>query len=228
MKSTHNFFKIKLCFFVVFLTTVFSTVIHAQAFTDETLDVAAVPVTFTLFTGSKINNNIQLKWATASELNNSHFNIQRSTNSIDFKNIASVAGKGNSTSVNNYSFNDVVDQTSNLYYRLQQVDVDGKATFSSIVLIKFSKNGSMDISIYPNPVVDANFTIAVKDAPVGKYQIAITDVSGKLIYTNTFNQIGTSSTMQLQLPKTTARTIHNIAIVDNDGKLMVSKQIIIQ
>ena len=116
------------------------SMLNAQNFVDGVVDsVVVTPINLTTFTGNKIEKNVQLNWTTATEKNNSHFNIQRSNDGLNFENITKVMGKGNSSSINNYFYTDVNVPNNNLYYRLQQVDVDGKSTLSAVILIKYEK-----------------------------------------------------------------------------------------
>ena len=69
-----------------------------------------------------------LSWKTASEINNSHFEIERSNNGKDFIKIGEIAGQGTSNSTKRYQFTDKNPGSAQQYYRLKQVDFDGKFT----------------------------------------------------------------------------------------------------
>ena len=96
---------------------------------------------------------VELKWSTATEINNDHFTIERSSNGATFMEIATVKGAGNSTSRNDYSTYDEkpVDGTS--YYRLKQTDYDGKFEYFQIVAVDYQKQegGGCVLKVYPNP-----------------------------------------------------------------------------
>ncbi len=72
------------------------------------------------------NNSVGIRWETASEINNAHFDLSRSSNGIDFKNIATIREVGNSTIVHDYSYSDKNPSEGLNYYRLKQVDYDGR------------------------------------------------------------------------------------------------------
>lgn len=112
-----------------------------------------LPVTWLTFDAKPVNQQVQLKWATASELNNKFFEIERSADGITFTKLATVNGAGNSNSTNNYSFLDKNPLNGTSYYRITQVDNDGKTTYSEIkpVEIGFKNNA---LAVYPNPVAD--------------------------------------------------------------------------
>jgi hypothetical protein len=95
----------------------------------------ALPISLLHFSGKKVGTKNKLYWATATELNNDYFVVEKSTTGEKFKQMAAINGAGNSTSLINYSVIDEnVDNTIN-YYRLKQVDFDGSSTFSEIISI---------------------------------------------------------------------------------------------
>ncbi len=110
-----------------------------------------LPVNYRSFTASANNNHIVLNWITANELNNKGYYLQRSIDGINYTNITFVNGKGNSGTDNSYYHYDYTAQPNVLYYyRLQQVDVDGRISYSSTAQAIISKKEG-GIKIYPNP-----------------------------------------------------------------------------
>jgi Secretion system C-terminal sorting domain len=112
-----------------------------------------VPVELTSFTGNYAGNNAQLKWSTATELNNQGFDIQRSIAGSDFVTIAFIQGKGTTTQSNSYSFIDKAISPSTIYsYRLKQIDFDGSYAYSNIVNLGKSLPLNFELSQnFPNP-----------------------------------------------------------------------------
>lgn len=112
---------------------------------------STLPVTFASFKASLQNKNVLLQWRTAQETNTHHFNIQRSLTGIDFVTVDAVAATGNGTG-STYIYNDEIFAKTNVppsvYYRIQEVDKDGRLFYSGIALV----HGSQSIvSLYPNP-----------------------------------------------------------------------------
>ena len=108
---------------------------------------APLPVEFISFVITKNSESSALiSWSTAIEINNHHFEIQKSEDGINFQTIAIVAGYLNSSSIVNYSFIDTNPYSEISYYRIKQVDIDEKSSYSAIVSINFSVN---DITILP-------------------------------------------------------------------------------
>lgn len=112
---------------------------------------ADLPVKLLYFKGELINQTSLLSWATTSETGNDHFEIERSATGIHFTTIGTVAGAGNSSVDQTYSFTDKQLLAGVNYYRLKQVDQDGKCNYSEILMLK-NKTMQELISVSPNPV----------------------------------------------------------------------------
>ncbi len=116
------------------------------------VDQKILPVELVRFTGEVINNNeVLLKWVTASEENNQHFVIERSKDGNRFEVIGTVEGNGTTTATSNYQFLDEAPHFGRNYYRLKQVDFNGRFEFSEIVTVTIKGNDLPDAIVYPNP-----------------------------------------------------------------------------
>jgi hypothetical protein len=110
---------------------------------------APLPVELTAFTGAVINNTVLLKWSTATELNNSGFDVERN-NGATWEKIGFVTGNGNSNSVIYYQFTDKTPSGKTVDYRLKQIDNSGSYKYSDLVEVTL-KPSSLIVSNYPNP-----------------------------------------------------------------------------
>jgi len=123
-----------------------------------TLNLVAgtLPVKMTSFTATLNINKADLKWTTASEMNVSHFVVEKGFDGSDFNAAGIVFANGNTNSKMNYSFSDNVNtnQDGLIYYRLRSVDVDGKSQYSGTRIIRLGKTSinTLTVSAYPNPV----------------------------------------------------------------------------
>ena len=154
--------------------------VTGQGMYSNTITMAALPVVLSSFYVEKQNNTVALKWTTASEINNSHFEIQKSINGTEFNAIGNIESKGNSSATNNYSFVDVKPNEGINFYRLKQVDKNGKTSFSEIRKIDFSSKFS-SINIYPNPIIDGKLNIDVGEDINEAINYSISDLQGKII-----------------------------------------------
>lgn len=148
-------------------------------FTDE-----ALPVTLVKFNGQTVNNVHVLSWETATEINNTGFHLQRSADGTNFSSIGFISSKalnGNSTVKLQYSFSDAKAPDGKLYYRLNQVDKDGKSTLSSILVLSKITTKILNVaSIYPNPVRD-QLNLSIVSPSSQKVTVRINDVFGRII-----------------------------------------------
>jgi hypothetical protein len=100
---------------------------------------APVPVEFGSFTYDNLSNGVKLKWITVTETNNSHFEIERRKYNSDWTKIGEKSGAGNSTSPRDYSFSDLVLRGNGIYYyRLRQVDYNGKSKYSKEIQVRYN------------------------------------------------------------------------------------------
>ena len=140
---------------------IYGNSVVGDLFTDDGTAVigeagAPTPVKFTSFTATLLTNGSSLvKWVTQSEINNDHFEIERSDDGVHFATRGKVTGNGSTTLAHTYDFNDVLNTTSPIvYYRLRIIDNDGKYTFSKIVAIKINGSLSVDkFNVFPNPFI---------------------------------------------------------------------------
>jgi len=142
-----------------------------------TSEAINLPVELIGFTATKEDKTSLLEWSTATEINNSHFVIERSEDGSRFEEIGIVEGNGTTTALSNYSFVDEAPFSGKNYYRLNQYDFDGKSDLSEIRIVEFTKRGST-ISIYPNPVVDFVKITDTED----NARLEVYNMSGKLAY----------------------------------------------
>ena len=110
-----------------------------------------MPVSIQNITLEAINGKTYLNWNTASELNTSHFIIQRSTDGINFANQGNVSAVG--SGANKYHFTDNNPTSGTNYYRLQSVDKDGHSAFSKVVSVQLAVNNNQ-LTVFPNPGSD--------------------------------------------------------------------------
>ena len=117
-----------------------------------------LPVTWVSINGKRLTDKVELTFQTGSEINNSHFDIERRgfNASEEFVAVGNVKGKGNYNGLSTYVFEDkdpkAVENTP-LFYRVKQVDFDGKFDYSEVVFIAPTNLSNKNIKVYPLPVV---------------------------------------------------------------------------
>ena len=120
---------------------------------DNILSSTPLPITLVSFTAQNINNQyVSLHWTTAMEENNDHFTIERSSDGVHFALITSQKAVGNSNVNQNYSYSDLTPVNGVNFYRLRQVDIDGRIAEFPVIQVNFGLNGLP--VVYPNPVTE--------------------------------------------------------------------------
>jgi F5/8 type C domain/Secretion system C-terminal sorting domain len=100
------------------------------------------------------NRSVLLRWTTAQEVNNRYFGVERSADAVHFLTIGQVAGAGTSSTPLNYQWTDSVPAKGTNYYRLRQVDLDGKFSYSTVVTAYISTVTGSRLAVFPNPAGD--------------------------------------------------------------------------
>ena len=148
----------------------------------------SLPIELLFFEAYRLNkNNVQLDWATASEINNEGFEVERMLDSeTEFTKIDWVDGFGTTTSVVNYSLNDLNPHQGISYYRLKQLDFDGTFSYSPIRAVEGYKLDGGSLLIYPVPVRDVlkvDFSNWTDDETT--VVLKVMDVYGRTLITKT-------------------------------------------
>ena len=141
-----------------------------------------LPITLTDFTVTKEGSISLAAWATENEENNSHFNLQRSLDGNEFTTLGKVNSKavnGTSSVELKYNFMDKSPQIGHNYYRLEQVDQDGKMSYSDIIDLVWGADGSV-VTIYPNPATD-KLNVDVSIDKVAQIEVRLLDMSGRVV-----------------------------------------------
>ncbi|PZR29964.1 MAG: hypothetical protein DI535_00215 [Citrobacter freundii] len=182
-----------------------------------------LPVTLMDFKAVPENNAVSLSWITASENNNSHFNIERSTDAVSFKTLSQIASKapgGNSNTALTYSTIDPLPLNGVSYYRLKQTDLNGKSSWSKVVKVDRSQKTAMDI--YPNP---ARNTIYLSGFGQSQQNASVEwwDIAGRNVLKNSVGIAAGYGLVNVNLPG----GIYLVKVTLGDGTVF-TKQILIR
>lgn len=135
-----------------------------------------LPIELISFTAERFENEIKLRWSTATEQNNDYFTLERSANGNDFYAIGEINAAGNSTSEIKYLFTDDLPVTGINYYRLKQTDFNGNFTYSNIIMADFSSGHN---GIYF--ITDITIHKVFISGTIASGIITIYDLSGEMI-----------------------------------------------
>ncbi|MFT3933700.1 MAG: T9SS type A sorting domain-containing protein [Chitinophagaceae bacterium] len=144
---------------------------------------STLPLHLLSFTATKQDANALLQWQTADEINTSHFEIERSNDALAFDRIGTKTA-ANSSGTHSYSFTDSKPVSGINYYRLKQVDKDGRYTYSPTVKLVFESN-ARELNVYPNPARNT-ITIAYPGNQK-KLTLTIFDLAGRQVMNKELN-----------------------------------------
>jgi hypothetical protein len=140
---------------------------------------AILPVRLGTFKGQIVKGKSELNWVTQTETNNRGFDIEKSTDGRSFNRIGFVAGMGTSTMRNTYSFTDPATLQRVQYFRLKQLDRNGRFTYSQVV--KLTQDGMpLQLTNVVNPA-STNLIFTLNDAPMQAVQVTLLDAAGRSV-----------------------------------------------
>jgi hypothetical protein len=179
-----------------------------------------LPIELLSFNADIQNTAIVLKWITASEQNNKGFDVERSTNARSWNTLSFVPTKavnGNSTEVLEYLLTDKQPSNGVNYYRLKQLDNNGRYRYSEVRVVRFGQASQIIIS--PNPT---NGVVAISGFSKGKNQIVVTNAIGQILMNK---EIDNLSSYHLDLTRFVFGTYY-ISIRNEDGNISNHKLVI--
>lgn len=141
------------------------------------------------------SKQVQLNWKTQTEINTQTFELQRSTDGVQFQTINSRSAAGNTVTEQQYRFTDATMQVPVYYYRVKLIDLDGRITYSNVVVIR-NGAGGQDVNVYPNPALQV-VNLEFMNAP-GEYDIDLISQSGQQLRRSRNVITGASQTITLE------------------------------
>lgn len=140
-----------------------------------------LPVTWLAVQATAVDEHIRLTWSTASEPGNYGFEVQRSTDNQNFKEIAWVESLGNNGATHHYSYEDAMALPGiRYYYRLKQVDYGGETSYSKVVTA-IIRSDVLSVRVFPNPADGGDVQVVVGMGQEQEVGITVYDQLGKLV-----------------------------------------------
>ena len=172
-----------------------------------------LPIVLVSFTGENAGSQNKLTWVTASEINNAYFMVERSPDGIEpYEEVGTKDGAGNSNSMRTYELMDPHPLPTITYYRLKQVDFDGKYSYSDIVPLTSPE--IIDPYVYPNPT---NEGLTIAFGKVTDAKVTIKNALGQVVLDR---EVLSDDHLKVKLPGATGIYFLQIEI---EGKLTTKK-----
>jgi len=152
-----------------------------------------LPVSLIAFNAKRVGENALLTWATAMERNNSGFEVQVSTDGVSFRKLGFVASNvPDSNKRLDYTFSDTeINKSGIRYYRLHQIDIDGRDEYSPARVVSFLAAGDniAALSAYPNPFSSDEIKLALQSNEAGPATLRVLDLAGRPVSAQTFTAV---------------------------------------
>jgi len=170
---------------------------------------SALPITISGYIAAlQSDNTVAIKWTTATEVNSNHFLVEKSTDGIAFTKLATVVSN-NIHSGSPYKVIDANPVEGVNYYRLTQVDNDGKYEVFGVKTVTLNKVDK-DITIYPNPLNGKQLSIHFNNLTLQSKEVELRNVAGSLIFRGSYQQSG--NVLQLDLPNKPSTGIYILEV----------------
>src|SRR5690606_28929670 len=160
-----------------------------EALSGSAIFSTTLPVTWAYFNATPDGSAVKLKWGTLQEENNAYFAIERSVGG-QFQTIDSIPAAGNSGTAMHYTYTDEGVSATSASYRIRQVDIDGRFSYSQVMHVQLNSNAA-GFSLYPNPATN-QFTVKLDSNRPANISIAdarVAIVMKKTINNNQMNNI---------------------------------------
>lgn len=185
-----------------------------------------LPVQFVDISANQKGSGVSVNWTTSAEYNNDYFMVEKSIDGVNWISMAKVQGAGNSNTSKRYNAYDAKPTAGFNYYRVKQVDIDGKFDFSSIVKSKVNieKTG---VSVLTNPFVN-NIKVDFLSNSNQSVNVKLVDISGKLIATEKWQIAKGSSRVTFEKVNNLQRGMYIFTVTDSNGEMLYNNKLMKQ
>ncbi|MBK8952958.1 MAG: T9SS type A sorting domain-containing protein [Chitinophagaceae bacterium] len=183
----------------------------------------SLPTTGLSLTAALNGNDVSLNWKTLTESNTKSFDIERSTDGINYVKVGEKAAAGNSVSDINYSHIDPNMNVPVYYYRLKMVDLDSRYSYSNVVIVR--KSLIKGIKAFPNPATD-HVNIEFSNAK-GSYTVSLLNQLGQQVYSKKVDINNTVQYIRIERGTIPAGMYH-VSIRDNNSGELQSEKVLIK
>jgi hypothetical protein len=175
-----------------------------------------LPVTFTSVNAAQQGKNISVEWKVSNQNNIKQYNVERSTDGINFSKVSSMAAYGSNGNSATYNWVDMNPFAGNNFYRIRSIGIDGDIKESKIVMVKIEKVNPA-ITVYPNPVINGKATILFTDMEKGVYHLSLINRLGQTIFIRDINYSGGTAANSIIFGKHIAAGNYRLLIINPDN-----------
>jgi hypothetical protein len=142
----------------------------------------SLPIKLTSFSGRLgTDNAVNLDWTSAIEFDSYQYQVERSTDGKNFETVGTLKAAGASNSIIKYNFTDHIPTAGAYFYKLKQIDIDGKFEYSKVVYVNSKKGAGVITKVFPNPFNSEVQLIGATSADMAPGNISVYNISGQMI-----------------------------------------------
>jgi hypothetical protein len=180
-----------------------------------------LPVTFTDVKAVAQNKDIAVEWNVGNELNIKNYEVQKSTDAVNFETMNAVASQGNNNGSRTYNWLDKNPVAGINYYRIRSIGNNGRIQVSPVVKVNMTNIKGI-VTVYPNPVTDGSIKLQFSNMEKGKYNVHLMNTAGQLIFSSQFDHAGGSLVKIIKIDHLLAKGIYHLELnIANNEKLML-------
>ncbi|MCB2409292.1 PA14 domain-containing protein [Hymenobacter lucidus] len=142
---------------------------------------APLPVKLVRFEAKPTGTYVNVEWATAQERNSDYFEVERSTNGVLYEVVERREAAGNTDKLQRYQLTDRAPLPGVSYYRLHQVDEDGRDAYSPVVVVRVAQPSTLSAAVFPNPN-KGSFSVRVQQTAAQPAQLELLNMQGQTVY----------------------------------------------
>ena len=170
---------------------------------------------------------MEVDWSVVEDINTRKYEIQRSSNGVNFSKVGEVAAKAISGNLS-YQWLDHQPMAGKNFYRVRGVNADGKYLLSKIAWVNIdapSTAAEPSVKIYPNPVVGQQFNLQLTDMPKGQYSLQLLNAQGQVLFTKEISHSGGTASQVISINNSLPAGIYLLQVINGSTRLSQSIKI---
>ena len=176
---------------------------------------APLPSTITSVKAAQKGANIEVEWKASNQYNMKEYEVEKSTNGVNFTMVNTQAAVGTNGSDATYNWLDVNPVIGSNYYRIRSIGISGDIKISQVVIVKMGK-GNPAITVYPIPVINRTIGVQFTDMEKGIYRLQLVNMRGQVVLKQNLNHTGGNATQTIQLGYAVAKGNYRLEFIKPD------------
>lgn len=185
---------------------------------------SSLPVMYDNVKAYAKNNGVQIEWSNLTERDLSVYLVEHSVDGINFTAINQVQPKNNRNDRADYTDFHATPATGANYYRIRANEITGKIVYSKILRVEIGGGVKKSLTLYPNPVVGNQVSIALNNVTEGQYSVSVVSTDGRNLYSKTITCQGSTLTQSFQLPASVKPGMYTLLVSGdnyNESKIFI-------